>query len=43
MIRKEEWIKSLTKLYGEQEAALTADKMEERFRRFEGAQSGADG
>lgn len=40
MIRKEEWIKSLTKLYGEQEAALTADKMEERFRRFEGAQSG---
>lgn len=36
MIRKEEWIKSLTKLYGEQEAALTADKMEKRFRKFEG-------
>ncbi len=38
MIRKDEWIKSLTKLYGEQEAALTADKMEERFCRFEGMQ-----
>lgn len=38
MIRKDEWIKSLEKLYGEQEAALTADKMEDRFRRFEGIQ-----
>ena len=38
MIRKDEWIKSLTKLYGEQEAALTADKMEKRFRKFEGTQ-----
>lgn len=35
MIRKKEWMKSLEKLYGEQEAAAVTDKMEERFQKFE--------
>ena len=35
VIRKDEWIKSLTRIYGEQEAVSVADRMEERFRGYE--------
>ncbi|MFT4145394.1 MAG: sugar phosphorylase, partial [Mobilitalea sp.] len=40
MIRKQEWLKHLYKLYEKDEAVLLADRMEERFRKFAERQKG---
>lgn len=40
MIRKQEWLEHLYKIYNEEDAKMLADRMEERFARFKGKQQG---